>query len=84
MKPEKGLKVLEMRRCALSRSGSMKALYMGYTVSEICTRLLSGCHVTMLVYSHWKLTFAVRADEGLVRGVHCVRGTYAAAVRPVG
>lgn len=26
-----------MRRCAFFRSGSMKALYMGYTVSDICT-----------------------------------------------
>ena len=29
-----------MRRCAVSSEGSTKVLYIGYTVSEICT---SGC-----------------------------------------
>lgn len=32
MRPEKGLKELKMRRCAVFRSGSMNVLYIGYTL----------------------------------------------------
>jgi hypothetical protein len=42
MKPVKGLKLLWIFSCAALRSGSMKALYMGYTVSVICARYMAA------------------------------------------
>jgi hypothetical protein len=42
MKPVKGLKEFWIFSCANCRSGSMKALYMGYTVSVTCSQSSSS------------------------------------------